>query len=341
MAYQWPTARSPTGRRLGSSGVRPRSDDYWPGGSGSPAGLSARTGHPAESYDTYLSGWPAMGYGRDGTAPNRSAGYGRQDEMVAPRSRRDGYEHAQAGLSRCRDPFRDGHHGDDALAYRARDYGRGSLGREAVAALGRNDDVGTFRSRGFGRDGYRREEAPAPPGSMARGRVDHGQEPMAPARSECYVGEEMQPPMSRGADLHRAAAAAAREPAGASTAPVTGSESSPALGRVLSNKSMTVSTDLDGIAQELRQLTSVSKRADAVLSDAHAEIPTGLRNDLSQLHGHANSLLATRLDAILTGELHSGRDQARARRKDLIRAAEALIERIEQQVRTIDQRTGK
>lgn len=102
-----------------------------------------------------------------------------------------------------------------------------------------------------------------------------------------------------------------------------------------------VSTDLDGIAQELRQLTSVSKRADAVLSDAHAEIPTGLRNDLSQLHGHANSLLATRLDAILTGELHSGRDQARARRKDLIRAAEALIERIEQQVRTIDQRTGK
>lgn len=181
-----------------------------------------------------------MGYGRDGTAPNRSAGYGRQDEMVAPRSRRNGYGHAQAGLSRCRDPFRDGHHGDDALAYRARDYGRGSLGREAVAALGRNDDVGTFRSRGFGRDGYRREEAPAPPGSMAHGRVDHGRELMAPARSECYVREEMQPPMSRGADLHRAAAAAAREPAGASTAPVTGSESSPALGRVLSNKSMTV-----------------------------------------------------------------------------------------------------
>jgi hypothetical protein len=102
-----------------------------------------------------------------------------------------------------------------------------------------------------------------------------------------------------------------------------------------------VSTDLDAIAQKLQQLKAVSDRAGSVLADARADIPTGLRSELSQLHGHANSLLATRLDAILTGELHSGRDQARARRKELIRAAEALIEKIEQQVRTIDERTGK
>jgi hypothetical protein len=102
-----------------------------------------------------------------------------------------------------------------------------------------------------------------------------------------------------------------------------------------------VSTDLDSIAQELQRMSSISDRADSVLADAHADIPPGLRNELSQLHGHVNSLLATRLDAIITGELHSGRDQARARRKELIRDAEALIERIEQQVQTIDRRAGK
>ena len=45
--------------------------------------------------------------------------------------------------------------------------------------------------------------------------------------------------------------------------------------------------------------------------------------------GNANRLLATRLDAILTSELTSGRDAARAKRKVLIGQSEALIDRCE------------
>ena len=46
--------------------------------------------------------------------------------------------------------------------------------------------------------------------------------------------------------------------------------------------------------------------------------------------GNANRLLATRIDAILTGELISGRDDARAKRKALIKQVEKLIEKLEE-----------
>lgn len=69
---------------------------------------------------------------------------------------------------------------------------------------------------------------------------------------------------------------------------------------------------------------------------AHGEggvvpLPLGLRNELAQLHGNANKLLATRLDAIITSDLTSGKEEARAERKRLIRATEMLIERVEAQ----------
>ena len=64
--------------------------------------------------------------------------------------------------------------------------------------------------------------------------------------------------------------------------------------------------------------------------------PLGLRNTMSQLHGNANKLLATRIDAILTSELVSGRDDARAKRKALIKVVEELIEKVEGLVKQFD-----
>ena len=46
--------------------------------------------------------------------------------------------------------------------------------------------------------------------------------------------------------------------------------------------------------------------AEATLSNfkpGESELDPQLRNDLAQLHGNANKLLATRIDAILTGAL--------------------------------------
>ena len=51
----------------------------------------------------------------------------------------------------------------------------------------------------------------------------------------------------------------------------------------------------------------------------------------------ANKLLATRIDAILTGDLVSGKDDARAKRKALIQKVEKLIETVEGQVKRFDQ----
>ena len=68
-----------------------------------------------------------------------------------------------------------------------------------------------------------------------------------------------------------------------------------------------------------------------------ATLDPSMRNQLAQLHGNANKLLTTRLDAILTGDLVSGRDDARARRKALIKQVEALIERLEGLVKRVDE----
>ena len=66
------------------------------------------------------------------------------------------------------------------------------------------------------------------------------------------------------------------------------------------------------------------------------DLPIGLRNDLGQLHGDANRMMATKLDAIVTMELNSGKQEARTTRKALIKSTEALIERVEGQVKRLD-----
>jgi len=65
-------------------------------------------------------------------------------------------------------------------------------------------------------------------------------------------------------------------------------------------------------------------------------LPLGMRNQMAQLHGDFNKLLATRLDAILTGELTSGKDDARAKRKALIKKVEGHIEKVESLVKRYD-----
>ena len=45
-------------------------------------------------------------------------------------------------------------------------------------------------------------------------------------------------------------------------------------------------------------------RAACAASFIAQQVPVGMRNELSQLHGNANKLLATRIDAILTGDPH-------------------------------------
>lgn len=79
--------------------------------------------------------------------------------------------------------------------------------------------------------------------------------------------------------------------------------------------------------------------AESTLSGATlaSELDPKLRNELAQLHGNANKLLATRIDAILTGDLVSGKDDARAKRKALIQKVEKLIETVEGQVKRFDQ----
>jgi len=67
----------------------------------------------------------------------------------------------------------------------------------------------------------------------------------------------------------------------------------------------------------------LNRSADAIGAPPGTGLDPKLRNDLAQLHGNLNKLLATKLDAILTGDLNSGKDDARAKRKELIRKVRA------------------
>lgn len=111
----------------------------------------------------------------------------------------------------------------------------------------------------------------------------------------------------------------------------------PELAPRMSIMSLQVVDGLDDIAQEIYLMAQSCDEAEKHLSKSSTdEMPHGLRNELAQLHGNANKLLATKLDAILTGELNSGRDCARAKRKALIKTTESLIERVEVFVKQFD-----
>ena len=111
------------------------------------------------------------------------------------------------------------------------------------------------------------------------------------------------------------------------------------LDRQLSIASRNTHETLDSIEREVVGMQQKCFAAESTLSGATlaSELDPKLRNELAQLHGNANKLLATRIDAILTGDLVSGKDDARAKRKALIQKVEKLIETVEGQVKRFDQ----
>jgi|EP00908_Phaeocystis_cordata_P013079 hypothetical protein len=110
------------------------------------------------------------------------------------------------------------------------------------------------------------------------------------------------------------------------------------LSRKLSVMSQKTVETLESLEEQLSSMKLHCDEAEHDLDNPGDEgFRLGLRSDLAALHGNANRLLATRLDAILTSELNSGRDEARAKRKALIGQSEALIDRCEALVKRYDQ----
>ena len=110
------------------------------------------------------------------------------------------------------------------------------------------------------------------------------------------------------------------------------------LERQYSVRSTEVVGTLAQIELEVSAMETQLSEADVILAACKPgeEPDPQLRNDLAQLHGNANKLLATRIDAILTSELISGRDDARAKRKALIKVVEKLIDNAERHVKKYD-----
>lgn len=125
------------------------------------------------------------------------------------------------------------------------------------------------------------------------------------------------------------------------TSPVSaGSMAPPKLDRKFSKLSQQTVDTLEGLEAQIKAMTVSADDAEKEVTNASAgagELRPDLRNELAQLHGNANKLLATKLDAILTGELNSGKDEARAKRKQLIGVTETLIDRVEGLVKAYDQ----
>jgi hypothetical protein len=109
----------------------------------------------------------------------------------------------------------------------------------------------------------------------------------------------------------------------------------------LSSASENVVSILEELEMELAAMSNKCTKAAAALeaeAAAGTAVPMGLRSELAQLHGNANKLLAQRLDSLIVGELTTGQDEARARRKALVVACEVLIEATEAHIQTIDAR---
>ena len=112
-----------------------------------------------------------------------------------------------------------------------------------------------------------------------------------------------------------AAAAASTAGAAAATAASTAAEALPPgrLERQYSIASQKTVSVLDQLKLDVFDLQQRAVRADAIMSKPPAEgLPAKVRGDLAQLHGDANKILATRIDAILTGAQRRGPRIARA-----------------------------
>ena len=129
-------------------------------------------------------------------------------------------------------------------------------------------------------------------------------------------------------------AACAPEPAAEPAADV-GDSDGPPTSR-FSSASASKLDSLDEMDADLSAMEAESADAETTLASG-GSVPRTLRTELAVLHGNANKLLANRVDALLTGEMSSGREAARAKRKQLVLRAEALIEALEKQIKRVDQ----
>jgi len=80
----------------------------------------------------------------------------------------------------------------------------------------------------------------------------------------------------------------------------------------------------------------VKAHADTLASPPPEGLPLAMRNQLAQLHGDFNRILDTKIDAILTSDLNSGKADARAKRKELSSKCGKIIEEIEVLVKQYD-----
>jgi len=136
-------------------------------------------------------------------------------------------------------------------------------------------------------------------------------------------------------ELVTSGAVASSAPTPDNTAP---DQTPPKLGRTYSAGSLAVFDTLDSLDEKVFSLQGTVDQAWASLeatSSAEA-LDLSIRSRLGQVHGDANSMLTTKIDAILIGDLTSGKDFARARRKRLIQQVEALIEQTEEGARRFD-----
>jgi len=129
------------------------------------------------------------------------------------------------------------------------------------------------------------------------------------------------------------------------------SEATPAnasggLARQLSAESVAALARLDDIEEQVARMSAATDQLSVALdkaargsaSDEAADtLDRSLRTQIALLHGDANKLLACQLDAVLVSDLDSGKADARAKRKALTRKAEAIIERLEAEVRRFDE----
>ena len=96
------------------------------------------------------------------------------------------------------------------------------------------------------------------------------------------------------------------------------------------HKSAASGLALDELSKIEAELAQLQQRAEVV--EAELSAPTlaiGARSRLAVLHGEARKLLEQRVDAVLTGALASGQDQAKALKRRLVVGSNALIDRLE------------
>ena len=101
--------------------------------------------------------------------------------------------------------------------------------------------------------------------------------------------------------------------------------------RQYSSKSMRAVSTLDDINSQMRIVETTIEEliVEANAEGAGRDVLVRVKNALALLHGKAETLLYKHVDTVITGELGSGKSDARALRKSLVRRANNIIESVD------------